>query len=397
MTIIEHGLKKNVKRYRRIMRNHNYMNSAGSSVMSDRTVNIITDYLKLEQSIGGYESMVAKAKEFEQFYDRVVGLINANSADEIAFTDGGSRGWNALINGLDLNLIDSFVTLSSEYLTNISTLSTCADKYKKELHIIPCKLDGDFNIEAIEQIAQRGRCCICISQATAQGSIVNPIYDIGAIAKRTKSIYIVDATQSIGQIPLDVQKIQCDALTATGRKWLRGPRGTGFIYVREGAPFSTTALDGSSSKVYSAGQAISVERIDTARQFEMWERNYGIMLGLSNAIHEYMELGIDNAHNNIRSYANKIRAAVHSNPVLQLVGKIDSISGIVGIVTNSDQIIKEVEQAFKANNITFNLVYEWSCPLFFKEETKVIRLAAHHDVSPQHVEKVCKLLSEIGV
>lgn len=379
-----------------IMKKNNYMNSAGSSIMSDRTIRVITDYLHLEQKLGGYECMVEKYPEFSLFYQRTAELINASSVDEIAYTDGGSRGWNALINGLDLSLIDSFITLSSEYLTNIATLQICAKKFGKQLHVIPCDLEGNFDIDTLKELAKGGRACIAISQATAQGSITNPVHDIGEIAKASQSIYLVDATQSIGQIPVDVQAIQCDALTATGRKWLRGPRGTGFVYVRDGAPFSTCSVDGSSSKVYKMEDTVSVEKITTARQFEMWERNYGLMLGLSNAIQEYMDFGVENVHRKIRESADKIRTAIASNDILRLVGKSDSESGIIGIIAKSNAIHEEMVSQFKESDITVNQVYEWACPLFFDNETRVIRLAAHHDVDLEHIDKVAKVLGSIG-
>ena len=379
-----------------LMKNINYMNSAGSSIMSDSTVSAIIDYLKLEQEIGGYEAMFAKQSEFEIFYERARSIVNAASVDEIAYTDGGSRGWNALINGLDISLIDAFITLSSEYSTNITTLQLCAQKYGKVLHIIPCDIQGDFDMAQIKELANNERCCIAVSQATAQGSICNPMEEIGEIAKATQSIYIVDATQSIGQIPIDVQSLHCHAMTATGRKWLRGPRGTGFIYVKEGAPFFTTSVDGSSSKAYRRNGKVIVEQIKTARQFEMWERNYGLMLGLSNAIQEYIDYGITDVHHRVRDYANQIRSAVVSNDHLQLIGRSDSASGIIGIVAHSEAIHDAVLSSFKANDITINIMYEWACPLFFDRETKVIRIAAHHDVSQRHIDKVTEVLSGIG-
>lgn len=379
------------------MKKNNYMNSAGASIMSDHTISVITDYLHLEQKIGGYESMIEKSTEFDLFYQRAAKLINAPSVDEIAFTDGGSRGWNTLINSLDLSLIDSFITISSEYLTNITTLQLCAQKNGKKLHVIPCSLKGDFDINTLQELANTDRACIAISQATAQGSITNPIYQIGKIAKATNSIYIVDATQSVGQIPIDVQAIQCDALTATGRKWLRGPRGTGFIYVRKGASFTTNSVDGSSSKAYKIGGTIIVEKIDTARQFEMWERNYGLMLGLSNAIHEYVVIGMEAVHSTILGHANKIRSAIINNKKLQLVGKSNSESGIIGILAQSAAIHQEIIDKFVDNVITVNQIHEWACPLFFDTETKVIRLAAHHDVDPKHISMVVHVLQSIGL
>ena len=377
------------------MINHNYTNSAGSSIMSDSTVRAITDYLHREQQIGGYECMIENYPEFDLFYQRTAELINASSVDEIAYTDGGSRGWNALINGLDLSLIDCFITLSSEYSTNISTLQLCAEKNAKDLHIIPCALDGSFDIDKLNELAMADRACIALSQATAQGSISNPVHHIGTIAKQCNAIYLLDATQSIGQIPIDVQALQCDAMTATGRKWLRGPRGTGFIYVKNGSPFTTTSVDGSSSKATKTEGTITVKTISTARQFEMWERNYGLMLGLSNAIKEYIDFGINEVHHKILTHANTLRKAITDNKALTLVGKEDSMSGIIGVIAKSELGREEVIRLFQNHNITINLVHQWACPLFFDSETKVIRIAAHHDTDSEHIDKIANVLRSI--
>ncbi len=377
------------------MKNRNYLNSAGAAIMSDRTVEVITDYLKLEQQIGGYEAMFASAEEQAIFYTRVQVLINANDVTEIAYTDGGSRGWNSLLNGLDQNTVDSFVTLSSEYVTNITTLKILADKYNKPLHIIPCKIDGSFEIDLLAEKVVMGKCCIAISEATAQGSIVNPIEAIGEIAQKNNAIYIVDGTQSTGQIPIDVQAMKCHAFTANGRKWLRGPRGTGFMFIKSGAPFTTQILDGSSSRAYSVNGEIKVDVVDTARQFEMWERCIGNMLGLSQAIKEYLDLGPTTVHEQIVKYANQIRKTICGNENIFLVGKVGSKSGIIGFIAKDEETHIRISDLFSKNDITISVVNEWACPLFFDKKTQVYRLAAHHDVSPKRIEKLCKVISEV--
>lgn len=377
------------------MRNHNYLNSAGAAIMSDRTLEVIMDYLKLEQQIGGYEAMFASADEQALLYTRIQKLINAANVSEIAYTDGGSRGWNTLLNGLTYDNLDHYITLSSEYTTNIATLKILADKHSKTLHIIPCEIDGSFDLELLDQLASKGRSCIAISEATAQGSIVNPIVEIGNIAQKHNAIYIVDGTQSTGQIPIDVQAMQCHAFTATGRKWLRGPRGTGFLYIKNGAPFNSQILDGSSATVHILNNDIQVEIIKTARQFEMWERSIANMLGLSQAIKEYLDIDPKKVHDQILSYANQIRQAISTNNNLNLVGKLDSLSGIVGFIAIDEDTHHRVKTLFTENDITIGIMHEWSCPLFFRKKTEAYRLAAHHDVSQEHVNLLCKVILEI--
>ena len=377
------------------MRNHNYLNSAGAAIMSDRSIEVIIDYLKLEQQIGGYEAMFASADEQSLFYTRAKALINADNVYEIAYTDGGSRGWNSLLNGLDQDSVDSYITLSSEYATNITTLKILADQHGKSLYILPCELDGSFDLEHLDKLASNGKSCIAISQATAQGSIVNPIVTVGNIAQKHNSVYIVDGTQSIGQIPIDVKEFQCHAFTATGRKWLRGPRGTGFIYIKTGAPFTSQVIDGSSSKAYIVDNEIQVDVIKNARQFEMWERSISNMLGLSQAIKEYLEHGPEKVHTQILKYANQIRRSISSNDKISLVGKINSLSGIIGIIAKDEYTHNRVATLFSENDITIGMMHEWACPLFFGKKTQVFRLAPHHDVDQAHIDLLCKVISEI--
>lgn len=369
----------------------NYMNSAGAAIMSNGTISTITNYLKREQQIGGYEAMNEAQPRIDHFYTQVCQLIHAPSKEEIAYIDSGSRGWNLVLHGLDMDSMDVFITLSSEYVTNINTLQRHSQRYDKQLIVIPCDVEGRFDIEKIKDNIVPGRTCIALSHATAHGSIVNPVIEIGSIAHQSNSVYIVDGTQSTGQIPINVQHIRCHAFIANGRKWLRGPRGTGFLYVQDDVPISATHIDGANSTWNTTTR--QVEITPTARRFEMWERGIADMLGLSNAIEEYLAYDPVVVHERIKSRAGVIRAAIDQHPKLQLIGHRDSVSGIIGFYPLDQKYYDIITDRFISNDITVSYLYDWAFPMHFDGDMKIFRLAPHHDVDMGFIKKIAQVIT----
>ena len=301
-----------------------YMNNAGAGLMSPSTLETITCHLRRETEVGAYRAAQEVREQMAEFYIRAANLINADNPNEIAFMDSASRGWNMALSGVELRSGDCIVTLSSEFGTNLITIFERARQVGATVKVIQCDATGGFSVDEVETALKNGARIVAISHAVAHGSIVNPVVEIGKLTKRYEAIYIVDGCQAVGQIAIDVKMIQCDAYIATGRKWLRGPRGTGFLFVRQSAPLRTTQLDLTSSDlVFDKNfNVIGVDVRSDARQFELWERNVAGMLGLSCAMDECLK------QNNEYDYklANRIRSAVVKNPKLRLIGVQDSKS-----------------------------------------------------------------------
>ena len=147
--------------------------------------------------------------------------------------------------GLPVGSGDEIVTLSSEFGTNLVSIFHFATRVGARVKVLHCTPSGSFDMSELQACLESGARLVAISHVSAHASIVNPVVEIGKMVAQHGALYLVDGCQAVGQMDIDVVKIGCDAYTATGRKWLRGPRGTGFLYVKDGSsitPLYVSAL-----------------------------------------------------------------------------------------------------------------------------------------------------------
>jgi cysteine desulfurase/selenocysteine lyase len=377
-----------------------YLNNAGAGLMSAKTLEVIIEYLKLESKIGAYHAAAESKSLMQDFYSNAAKIINANSDSEIAFTDSASRGWNMVVYGAMLRKGAKIVTLSSEFGTNLVTLFDLAKKLEGTVIVINCDSKGLFSLDEIETELKNGAALVAISHAVAHGSIVNPVDEVGVLAKKYGAIYIVDGCQAVGQFKVDVQQIQCDAYMTTGRKWLCGPRGTGFLYVKQSSAFRTTQLDLASADLIidSQSKVTNVEIRKDAKQFELWERSIANMLGLSYAISECLAKNISEISEQIQFLSNRLRKIVYSNPKLNLIGEVESSSGIIGFYledASKEEILKE---EFKKNDLRISTMSDWDCPLHFPKTgaKSIFRLSPHYTTSDDTIEIASKIITSFS-
>jgi cysteine desulfurase / selenocysteine lyase len=283
-----------------------HLNAAGSALPSRRTLEATTDYLRLEAEIGGYEAAARANDALEGFYPAVAALLGA-APDEIAFIENATRAWDMAFYSLSFAPGDRILTCVSEYSSNYISYLQVAKKTGAEIVVVPDDAQGQIDLTALERAVDARTRLISISHIPTQGGLVQPAEAVGRIANAAGVLYLLDACQSVGQLPVDVGKIGCDFLSMTGRKYLRGPRGTGFLYARR----STTAaiepvfLDNHAAKW--TDDNVYTLRTD-ARRFENWERYFGGVLGLNAAAEQATELGIDAIWARLRVLADGLRA-----------------------------------------------------------------------------------------
>lgn len=376
-----------------------YFNNAGAGIMSATTFNTVVDHMKLEMNIGAYKAAIARNENIMEFYSYSAKMLNANSKEEIAFIDNASRGWNLVLFGLDITKDDLIVTIESEYGTNLLTIYEVAKRTGCKVKIVKCNFDGSINIDEVENALANGGTVLAVSHVTAQGSIVNPVVELGKIAKKYGAIYIVDGCQAVGQIKVDVQQIDCHAYMTAGRKWLRGPRGTGILYVRANAPIRTPQIDLASADLAFGddGNVVDVHIREDAKQFELWEKNIASLLGLTNAIKEYLNYGIDKAANEIISKADIIRNCICGNQNLVLVGSKKSASGIIGFYVCDADKENHVKNLFENNGFIISCMCDWDCPIFFPNNgvNYIFRITPHYYTSNDDINELCKLIKAL--
>ena len=268
-----------------------HLNNAGAGLLSTRTLAAIVDHLELEARIGGYEAQDARREEIEACYSSIAQLVGGRRA-EVALFDNSTHAFNAAFYSIPFREGDRVITAHSEYGSNVLAYFQVARRFGVELVVAPNDESGQVDVGALADLIDERTRLISISHIPTGGGLVNPAAEVGAIARAADVLFLLDATQSIGQFTVDVEEIGADFVTATGRKFLRGPRGTGFLWVREAVldrldPFvneiEASTWDGARGYEWRAG----------ARRFETWERSYGNVLGLGSAVDQALALGMD--------------------------------------------------------------------------------------------------------
>ena len=283
-----------------------HLNAAGSALPSRRTLDATLDHLRLEAEIGGYEAADRARETLDGFYPSVARLIGAE-AGEIAFVENATRAWDLAFYSLDFKPGDRILTCVSEYSSNYISYLQVAKKTGAEIVVVPDDRHGQIDLGGLERAIDKRTKLVSISHVPTQGGLVQPAEAVGKITNDAGVLYLLDACQSVGQLPVDGRKIGCDFLSMTGRKYLRGPRGTGFLYAKQAttAHIEPIFLDNHAAK-WTADNGYTVA--GDAKRFENWERYFAGVIGLKVAADQANELGMDAIWARLRELADGLRA-----------------------------------------------------------------------------------------
>ena len=285
-----------------------HLNNCGAALPPRQVHDAVVGYLEREAEIGGYETAAERRDDWEHTYDALARLLNGDR-DEIAVIENATRAWDMAFYAFPLGPGDRVLTGQAEYASNWIALKQVADRTGARIEIVPDDEHGQFDVDALEATLDDDVRLVSLVHVPTQSGLVNPAAEVGRVTRAAGVPLLLDACQSVGQLPLDVEELRCDVLSGTGRKFLRGPRGTGFLYVRRDLieQLEPPLLDMRAADWLPDG---SYRIRADARRFENWETYYAGKVGLGIAADYALELGLDAIWARIQELAASLRAAL---------------------------------------------------------------------------------------
>lgn len=282
-----------------------HLNNAGAALPPRPVVDAMVGHLELEARVGGYEAADLEADRIEATYGALARLIGARP-DEMALTDSATRAWDMAFYAIPFAPGDRVVCATVEYASNFIPFLQAARHHGLQVDVVPDDESGQLDVGALRDMIDERVALVAITHVPTGNGVVNPAAEVGKVAREAGALYLLDACQSVGQLPVDVDEIGCDLLSATGRKYLRGPRGTGFLYC------SRRVLDRLEPPFLDLHAATwtgrdSYEIRGDARRFESWESNLAARIGLGTAVSYALEIGLDVIEARVSALADGLR------------------------------------------------------------------------------------------
>jgi selenocysteine lyase/cysteine desulfurase len=369
-----------------------HFNNAGAALMPQPVLEAVVNHLQLEAAIGGYEAKEKNLEAVERVYDAAARLINCSPV-EIAFIENATRAWDMAFYSIPFKPGDRILTAKSEYSSNYIAYLQVAKRTGAVVEVVPNDEHGQLSVAALRNMIDERVKLISITHVPTQGGLVNPAAEIGKVARQAGVLYLLDACQSVGQMPIDVHEIGCDMLSTTGRKYLRGPRGTGLLYVRRDLieQLEPPFLD------LHAATWVANDRYEIrndARRFENWEMYYAGKVGLGVAIDYALNWNLNTIWTRIKKLSDQLRSRLAA---LGFVTNHDLGVERCGIVTFNVEGTSAVDVQRRLAEMRINVTVssEESSRLDLGERKipQLVRASVHYYNSEDEINQLCDALS----
>jgi selenocysteine lyase/cysteine desulfurase len=372
-----------------------HFNHSGSSLMPQRVVDAVIEHTNLEAEIGGYEAEDAAHDRFLAVYDSVARLLNAGTS-EIALVENATRAWDMAFYAIPFAPGDRILTSVSEYASNVIAFLQIG-KRGVTVEVVPNDEHGQISLESLDAMLDSTVKLVALTHMPTNGGLLQPAAEVGKLARANGSFFLLDACQSAGQAPLDVAELQCDFLSATSRKFLRGPRGVGFLYVRDEVvdQLEPPMLDLHAAEWTSAdGYRLRPD----AKRFENWEKNYANHLGMGVAVDYALDAGIDRIWVQVERNGALMRERLSALPGVSVRDLGETKGGIVTFEIDGhepDDVSARLRQEWKINTSSSGV----SSTRFDMESRgidRMVRSSAHYFTTDEEIELLATAVETIA-
>jgi cysteine desulfurase/selenocysteine lyase len=371
-----------------------HFNNAGSSLMPIPVSNVLHSYLNKEEQAGGYETADEEYQSLENFYQATAKLLNCETG-EIAFVENATRAWDMAFYSFKFSKGDKILTTLAEYGSNVIAYNQQVKRFGIEIVFVPNDEQGQIDTHALENLMDDRVKLVSITHIPTGGGLVNPAKEIGKITKSANVPFLLDSCQGVGQVVLDVEDIGCDILCGTGRKYLRGPRGTGLLYVQKRLINSLEPpfLDQRAATLLSPTEY----RIRSdAKRFENWEQYFAGKVALGTAIEYASSYGLEQIQSRIYGLAEKFRQKLIDIDGVSVTDEGVEKCGIVTFIA-AQMSPPDIKRHLKNNRVNVSISEGAGNLVSFKSRglTEVVRASVHYYNTVQEIDYFIELLRKI--
>jgi cysteine desulfurase/selenocysteine lyase len=371
-----------------------HFNNAGAALMPKPVLRATLDHLRLETAIGGYEAADYAEGAISRVYDAAAALVGCHR-DEIAVVEHATRAWDLAFYAIPFKPGDRILTDMAAYASSYIAFLQMAKTRGVSVEVIPNDEYGQISVEQLRTEMDERVKLLALTHVPTNGGLVNPASAVGKVAREYDVLYLLDACQSVGQMPVNVGEICCDFLSATGRKYLRGPRGTGFLYVRREVlqQLEPPVLD------LRAARWVARDRYELrpdARRFESWERNVAGVIGLGVAIDYALGWGLAAIWARISALAEDLRSRLTALPGVTIHDLGRERCGIVSFSVQGWEP-DAIRRALLERRVNVSTSTRNATLLDMEERglTELVRSSVHYYNSEEEIERFCETLESV--
>lgn len=377
--------------------NRTHLNSAGASLMPAPVLDAVKAHLDLEAGIGGYEAAAEAAPAIDRAYQAVADLLGT-LPHNVAFTEHATAAFVQALSSVPFERGDVLLTTRNDYVSNQIQYLSLSDRFGIEVLRAPDAPEGGVDLGAMEELIHRRRPrVVAVTHVPTNSGLVQDVAALGRMCRARDVLYVVDACQSVGQMRVHPEAIGCDFLSVTSRKFLRGPRGAGFLWV------SDRALDAGLQPLFPDMRGADwiegdlFQPVPDAHRFETWEFAWALVLGTGEAARYTMNVGLDAIEERVRGLAGQLRSRLAA---LDGVTVLDRGPELAAIVTLSvagrvpgDLVTMLRRQAINTSSQTrIDAVLDYDT----KGVDGALRISPHYFNTDAEIALVVDALGEIG-
>jgi selenocysteine lyase/cysteine desulfurase len=376
--------------------NRTHLNNAGASLVPTPVHQAVVGHLELESQIGGYEAAAAAAPAIGGAYVGIAELIGARSS-EIAVVSSATAAFAQALSSIAFAAGDTIVTTNADYISNQLMFLSLAQRFGVRVLRAEDDSCGGVDPDSVRALVRRHRPkLVSLTWIPTNSGLIQPAGDVGAICAEEGVPYLVDACQAVGQLPIDVRRLQCDFLAATARKFLRGPRGIGFLYVasrtlERGAHPLLVDMRGAA---WTAADTFAL--FEGARRFEQWELPYALLLGMGTAARYAVDAGPERTAQRAHALAAGLRRRLAAVPGIRVLDRGARLSAIVAITVEGHPAAGLMQRLRERGiHTTAQSRSDAVIDLTAKGATDVLRISPHYFNTLEESDRLLAALGEL--